>query len=152
MIEKSDIEDNKQFFITCMDENCTNSYAELDVNYGNADMSVFKSILFLPISDSKTSLNEHYYNAICEHKSVQGKLDFNGESGFCNNITSSLPYFYVKVHQLGLSNLGAKLKFWNINNVTVGSKYFHWQSNIIEVRSIFKRQVNENTFHDIFCE
>ena len=95
MIEKSDFEDKKQFFVTCMDEPCTNSYVELDVNYGNADMSVFKSMLFLPISDSKTSLNEYYHNAICEHKSVQGKLDFNGESGFCNNITSSSPYFYV---------------------------------------------------------
>ena len=125
-IGKDDVQKKAQFFVTCSTENCTNVFVQLDVDYGNADFRVSESIMFLPVSGWTGTHVENYYNDICKPQNVRGRLDFNGMPGICNNFNSSLPYIYVTVDRLKLSNVGGRLKFFNINNVSTGSKYFYY--------------------------
>ena len=125
-IGKDDVQKNAQFFVTCLHENCTNVFVQLDVDYGNANVRVSESIMFLPVSSWIGSHVEEYYNDICKPQTVRGRLDYNGLPEFCNNFNSSLPYFYVTVDRLKLSNVGGRLKFFNTNNITKGSKCFYY--------------------------
>ena len=126
--EEEDCCTKRQFFVTCLNQDCTNIFVQLDIDSGVAKFRVSQSIMYLPVEHGydpyyETTDEEYHYVDICTPSRVNTNEDETGESSFCNNINTTLPYLYVEIEPLYPGNMVGQLKLFNIENVTEGSKY-----------------------------
>ena len=110
----------KNFFVTCLNQTCTEIFVQLDMESEAVELEVSNTVMFLPVTNLNTTRVEKYYNQVCKLKGIR---DEKSES--CKNLNFSLPYFYVHLEggkHLSNNHTIGQLKISNIDTIQEGGK------------------------------